>query len=456
MRKLLLIVFTIVMSFKLSAQNISGSWSGTLKVQSQSLDLIFDILENSDETFSSTLSVPVQSLKGFKMDSTIFKNGGLRIVSTRLGLKYEGLYIMKTFIGKYSQGGMSFDLTLAPAKAQEIKRPQTPKAPFNYRSENVTFTNEKDGNKLAGTLTLPLGNGPFPAVVLVSGSGQQNRDSELFNHKPFWVLADYLSSRGIAVLRYDDRGEGESERAYVFYNSENLALDAEAAMKLLRQRNDISSVGIVGHSEGGMIAFMLSSGRLSKNVPDFVVSMAGAGLPGVEVLKGQARAIMQAQGTPSEQVEKAVGINSGAFDIILNSDAGSEDVWNELKAYFSKVYAGGMDEKGLDAVVNTVYNSWMSYFIKYDPSVDISKCAVPALAINGSKDLQVLADENLAGIQAAFTDKSLLTIKKFDGLNHLFQHADKGLPEEYFTIEETISPEVLSFICEWVLSLGTK
>jgi hypothetical protein len=343
---------------------------------------------------------------------------------------------------------MAFPLNLEKGvKGTQQARPQDPKPPFNYRIEEVTFSNEKEGFELTGTLTVPDGDGPFPAMVLVSGSGQQNRDEELMNHRPFWVIADYCARHGVAVLRYDDRGMGGSGGEVKMATSLDFSYDAEAAFDFLRSQKliDASRVGILGHSEGGIINFMVAARR-----PEvaFLVSLAGPAVSGIEVLKEQQKAILRASGMTEEAVQFSSNANAQLFEVVENSSS-REEADTLLRQL---VKSWGYNEELTEQTVGELVSPWMYYFLKYDPTEAIVKTDCPALLLNGSKDLQVVASQNLPAYESLIAEhgKTNLTLREMPDLNHLFQHCETGSPNEYFTIEETISPEVLEMIVEFV------
>ncbi len=427
---------------------IEGYWSGKLNLGPTELELGFDIkaVENG---FSATLDVPAQGANDLPVDETTFHDNRLEMTMSAMGASYSGTLKGEAIEGEFNQHGMAFPLNLARGEKEAPKaRPQDPQPPFNYRAEEVTFTNKKEGNTLAGTLTIPEGDGPFPALVLVSGSGQQNRDEELMNHRPFWVIADYCARHGVAVLRYDDRGVGGSTGEVESATSLDFSYDAEAAFDFLRNRKEInaSQVGILGHSEGGIINFMVAERR-----PEvaFLVSLAGPAVNGVEVLKEQQAAILRAQGMSEEMVQFSGNANAQMFDII---DASSSR--EEADSLLRQLLKGwGYNEELTEQTVGQMASPWMYYFLKYDPTEAIVKTNCPALLLNGSKDLQVLASQNLPAYERIIAEhgKTNLTLRELPDLNHLFQHCETGSPNEYFTIEETISPEVLERIVEFVI-----
>lgn len=431
-----------------SQAQIEGYWKGEIDLGTLKLEMAFNItaIENG---FSATLDVPAQGAFDFPVDETTFKDGHLQLTMSSMDASYSGMTKEGVIEGEFTQRGMTFPLNLTKAEKKEQKkiRPQDPQPPFNYHIEEVTFVNEKEGNTLAGTLTIPEGQGPFPAMVLVSGSGQQDRDEELMNHRPFWVIADYCALHGIAVLRYDDRGIGGSTGEVENATSLDFSYDAEAAFDYLRNRKEInaSKVGILGHSEGGVINFMVSSRR-----PEvaFLVSLAGPSVNGIEVLKEQQASILRASGMSEEVVQFNGNTNAQMFDII-EASSNREEADSLLRQL---VKGWGYNEELTEQTVGQMASPWMYYFLRYDPTDAIVKTNCPALLLNGSKDLQVIASQNLPGYERIINEygKTNLTLRELPDLNHLFQHCDTGSPNEYLEIEETISPEVLEMIVGFV------
>ena len=442
----LLIVLLLLAAQSVFAQ-IEGYWSGKLNLGPTELELGFDIkaVENG---FSATLDVPAQGANDLPVDETTFRDNRLQMTMSALGASYSGELKGNIIEGEFTQRGMTFPLNLEKSeKEAQQARPQDPQPPFDYRVEEVSFVNEKEGNILTGTLTIPAGDGPFPAMVLVSGSGQQNRDEELMNHRPFWVIADYCARHGVAVLRYDDRGVGGSGGEVENATSLDFSYDAEAAFDFLRNRKEInaSRIGILGHSEGGIINFMVAARR-----PEvaFLVSLAGPAVNGIEVLKEQQKAILRASGMTEEAVQFSSNANAQLFDIIEASND-REEADTLLRQL---VKGWGYNEELTEQTVEQMASPWMYYFLKYDPTEAIVKTNCPALLLNGSKDLQVLASQNLPAYEKIIAEhsKTNFTLHEMPDLNHLFQHCETGSPNEYFTIEETISEEVLELIVEFV------
>ncbi len=444
---LIIVLFTFLTASTAMSQ-IVGYWKGEMNVGVQKLETAFDIkvVENG---YAATFDVPAQGAYDIPVDETTFQDGLLQLTMSSLGACYSGTLKDDVIEGEFTQNGMTFPLNLARTEKKEQKktRPQDPQPPFHYQIEEVTFVNEKEGNTLAGTLTIPEGEGPFPAMVLVSGSGQQNRDEELMNHRPFWVIADYCARHGIAVLRYDDRGIGGSDGEVKNATSMDFSYDAEAAFDYLRNRKEINAtkVGILGHSEGGVINFMVSARR-----PEvaFLVSLAGPSVNGIEVLKEQQAAILRASGMTEEMVQFNGNANAQMFNIIETSNDREEA--DTLLRQLLKGW--GYNEELTEQTVGQMASPWMYYFLRYDPTDAIVKTNCPALLLNGSKDLQVIASQNLPGYEKIIAEhgKTNLTMRELPDLNHLFQHCETGSPNEYFEIEETISPEVLETIVGFV------
>lgn len=445
------IVILLLFFVQSTFAQVEGYWKGKLNLGVAELEVGFDIqaIENG---YAATMDIPAQGAMGLPVDETVFQNNHLQMTLSALGASYTGVLKDGSIEGEFAQRGQAFPLNLEKGeKETQQARPQDPRPPFNYREEEVTFVNERDGNTLTGVLTLPNGDGPFPAMVLVSGSGQQNRDEELMNHRPFWVIADYCARHGIAVLRYDDRGIGGSTGEVESATSMDFSYDAEAAFDYLRKQKNINAmqVGILGHSEGGIINFMVSARR-----PEvaFLVSLAGPAVNGTEVLKEQQAAILRASGMTEEVVQFSSNTNAQLYGIIEAS--GSREEADRLLRQL--VNGWGYTEELTDQTVGQLTMPWMYYFMKYDPTEAIVKTNCPALLLNGSKDLQVLAAQNLPVYERIIAEhgKTNLTLRELPDLNHLFQHCDTGSPNEYYTIDETISPEVLEMIVEFVKSVG--
>jgi pimeloyl-ACP methyl ester carboxylesterase len=442
-------------------QDITGQWNGILKVQGTQLRIVFNI-NKVENGFSSTMDSPDQGAKGLPVTSTSFENSTLKLVVTNLRIEYEGILSNDNIIvGSFKQSGISFPLNLSKgiAEKEKLVRPQEPIKPYPYYEEEVTYENVKAGISLAGTLTLPSKDGRFPAVILISGSGPQNRDEELMGHKPFLVLSDFLTKNGIAVLRFDDRGNGTSKGDFKTATSLDFASDVEAGVAYLKSRKEINKkkIGLIGHSEGGIIAPMVAS---TSNDIAFIVLLAGTGISGDQILLLQQELIGKMTHISDTELQKMKAINSGAFEIARKSDS-SEQLKSDLTNYLKQTlaadqnvdkYRGMSEDDFVKLQVSQIANPWMLFFIKYDPAVALEKVKCPVLAINGEKDLQVPPKVNLEAIKIALTkggNKEVTTIE-LPGLNHLFQECETGLPQEYASIEQTFSPKALTEILRWI------
>ncbi len=370
--------------------------------------------------------------------------------------------------GTWTQGPQSWPIALErTGEYAGPKRPQIPEKPYPYFEEEVGIENAEDGIRLAGTFTKPAGAGPFPAVVLLTGSGPQDRNETVMAHPIFLVLADHLTRRGIAVLRYDDRGVGGSTGDFATATSMDFASDAAAGVAWLDGRDDVGSVGLVGHSEGGLVAPIVANRAAAV---DFVVLMAGPGLVGTEILRLQGELIARAMGVPEADIRAQLESNQAAFAVMAeeSDDARARErlreVWlaelGEMTTEQRK--QAGMTEMSDSAIVgqrlDQLVTPWFRFFLDYDPLPALRKVDVPVLAINGELDLQVPPDENLAAICQALEDggNTRVTTRVMPGLNHLFQTAETGSPAEYSRIEETISPVAMDVIADWILKTAEQ
>ncbi|MEE1975327.1 alpha/beta hydrolase [Maribacter cobaltidurans] len=445
------------MTLTLTAQDIAGDWHGMLKVQGVQLRLVFHIQEEG-EGYTTTMDSPDQGAKGIPVTSTSFEHPTLKIGMPNLGIVYEGtLNEAGTITGDFNQYGQILPLELSrevPEKGT-VLRPQEPVKPYPYYTEEVTFTNKKANVELAGTLSLPQQEGVFPTVVLISGSGPQNRDEELFGHRPFLVLADYLTKNGIAVLRYDDRGTALSTGNFNSATSRDFAEDVTAAVSFLKTRKEIdkNNIGLIGHSEGGIIAPMVAS---SSQDITFIVLMAGVGIPGDELLLLQQRAIGKVSGFSDDMLMDIEMANRTVFSMIKESTdltQLSSDLTQYLKEHPDKSKPAGVEaDTYAQLKVDQLLSPWWLNFIRYDPAIALEEVQCPVLAINGEKDLQVLPKQNLVAIKAALErgGNQKLTIKELPGLNHLFQESSTGSPAEYGQLSQTLAPEALDTILTWI------
>ena len=442
------------------AATIEGLWYGTLDIDGNFLEIIFEI-KATNKVYSATLSVPIQRAEGIPMTKVIFLEPHLSMSLDNPGIAVEGDLVNQEIIGTFKQGGRSLPMKLQKEKGTTpiIKRPQEPKAPFPYYREEVSFLSKEEGIKLSGTLTMPNKEGKFPAIILISGSGPQNRDEELMGHKPFLVLADFLTRKGYAVLRFDDRGTGKSEGDFNKASTKDFAKDVEGGLWYLERRKEIlkEKIGLMGHSEGGIIAPMVAAKNESVN---FVVLLAGSGIRGDLLLYSQQAALGKAQGMKEEEIKKTKKFNQEIFKIVLET-ADSIEMKRKIANYLSAVYDSLSEEERPQGIqkmdfiqiqVHQITSPWMKYFLSYDPAVALKKVRCPLFAVNGEKDLQVPAAENLKAIQNALINggNTKGSIKSYPGLNHLFQHSETGSPEEYGKLEETFAPVVMEDLKVWM------
>lgn len=461
MKKITLTILTGLISLSFFGQEIAGQWNGVLKVPGAQLRLVFDIQKIANG-ISATMDSPDQGAKGIPASTSSFENSALKITVANLKIEYEGTLGKDSIIvGNFKQAGQSFPMNLSKEKVEKeaLIRPQEPQKPYPYYSGDIIFENKKAGINLAGTLTLPKKEGDFPVVILISGSGPQNRDEELLGHKPFLVISDYLTKNGIGVFRYDDRGIGQSKGNFKTATSTDFATDVESAIAYLKTRKEINKnkIGLIGHSEGGIIAPMVAS--KSKDVA-FIVLLAGTGIQGDQLLLLQQELIGKASRMSDEDLQKNKLSNRKIFDIV-NKSTNTEQLQIDLTNYIkqtlkdnpnSKKTSGMSEEDFVKLQVQQIATPWMHYFIRYNPAPTLEKVKCPVLALNGEKDLQVPPKENLGAIKEALSKggNKNTTIKELPNLNHLFQECKTGSPQEYATIEQTFSPTALTEILKWI------
>lgn len=460
MKTILILLATLLTSLTLTAQDITGQWNGVLNVQGIQLRLVFNVTKTGNG-YSATMDSPDQGAKGIPVTNTSFDNPKIKFEVANARIEYNGELKENEITGTFKQGGQEFPMNLSrkAIEKEAVKRPQEPQQPFSYYSEEVTFQNTGANISLAGTLTLPEKEGEFPAVILISGSGPQNRDEELLGHKPFLVIADYLTKNGIAVLRYDDRGVGQSKGDFKNATSADFATDVESAMAYLKTRKEINKkkIGLIGHSEGGLIAPLVAS--RSKDV-SFIVLLAGTGIRGDKLLLLQQALIAKANGAFEPDIKKSTETNAKLFEIVVKS-TDNQKLKTDLAGFISETLRkdttvqipdGMTKDQFVSMQVDQISSPWMQYFIKYDPVTTLQKVNCPVLAVNGEKDLQVPPKENLTAIKNALTrgGNKKVTTKEFPGLNHLFQECKTGSPAEYAMIEQTFSPAALEEIVKWI------
>lgn len=409
-------IFAIIiaaLAFAASAQQtMMGSWTGKLDLGMAKLTIVFNLTAAPDGSMQCTLDSPDQGAKGIQASVGHCDDDSLSVAIPAIGASYAGRRAGDELKGTFTQMGHSLPLTLKMGE-EKPNRPQTPAAPFPYKTEEVQFTNATDKVTLAATLTYPVGYekmkpASVPVVLMVTGSGQQDRDETIMDHKPFLVIADYLARNGIASLRYDDRATGKSTGDVGNATTLDFALDAQAGADYLKWSNKFGKIGVLGHSEGGNIAFILAS----RSKADFVVSLAAVGVNADTALTAQANRVMQLNGMP-----------------------------------------GSVSTKDYRNMMLMQRQPWLSWFISYAPAEHIAATRCPVFAANGDKDCQVISSLNLPGIKAALPANPANRIVEYPGLNHLFQECTTGNATEYRDIEQTISPRVLSDLAEWIRNL---
>lgn len=438
----------------LLAQDITGKWSGVMEVMGQSLRLSVNI-EAAADGYTSTLDSPDQNAFDIPTGSTTFKDNQLNIKIPIINASYEGIYRADSakIDGTFKQSGLSIPLVLSRKVFEKVvsNRPQEPTT-FPYEQVEVTFINPKGGHRLAGTLTIPDQKQFKQVVVLITGSGAQDRNSELLGHRLFLVLSDYLTRNGIAVLRYDERGVGQSTGDFSTATSKDLADDVIAAVNYLKNRPDMKGkqFGLIGHSEGGLIAPIVAS----HIELDFVTLLAAPGIPITDLMKLQVQKTNEAAGVPPIIVEENIALSTKLYEFVNdNSELSNSELEQAMIEFGKKEYATA------PAVVKTIEEqapqlstNWYRYFIASDPTKYLNQLKCPVLAINGTLDVQVTADENLAGIEAALKagGNDNYRIEKMEGQNHLFQMATTGAISEYGKIEETFNENTMQLIVEWL------
>lgn len=446
-------------------KGIEGIWEGKLVLGATSLRLVLNIRKDNTG-YSATLDSPDQGAKGIKTSGVILRGDSLFIEVPSVGGKISGRLSNDSIInGEWFQG-TSLPLQLKKVVAvSEPKRPQTPKPPYAYISEDVIYQNKNKSVQYGATLTTPKGAGPFPAIILITGSGPQNRDEELFGHKPFAVLADYLTKQGYAVLRVDDRGVGQTTGDAKAATSKDFAMDVNVGLDYLKARKEVdkTKLGLLGHSEGGMIAQLVAAERTDIT---YIISMAGPGQKITELMTDQNRAVLLSSGLPKQTVDDYLKLYSALLPMVINAPSDTVaktsalQLLNKWIAETPKATVvattGIKDSAGktgfITAFTGQLRTPWFLYFMKYNPEPYIKKIKAKVLVINGEKDIQVAATPNLAGWTSALLKSGS---KKYDvielkGLNHLFQRCTTCTVQEYGLIEETLAPEALETIGAWL------
>jgi pimeloyl-ACP methyl ester carboxylesterase len=429
------------------APQLAGAWEGRIAVGGQSIRVVFRVADDG----SAVMDSPDQGALGIPADRPVIEGGVIRIGVPTVGGRFEGALSDdgQTLTGALHQGAATLPLVLARQAADAaapaaLARPQTPQPPYPYRAEEVAF-DAADGVHLAGTLTLPEGQGPFPAVLLITGSGAQDRDETVFGHKPFLVLADALGRRGVAVLRVDDRGVGGSTGPMENVTTADFVGDAAGALTWLAARPGIdpARLGLIGHSEGGTIAPLVAGGGSAPD-PAFVVLIAGPAVSGGEVLTEQLRRFQTARGIDPAVVEANTALQARLMQTVAANAADAEATAAAVRTLLT---GADVPAAAVEEGVQQASAAWTRWFVAHDPRPSLAALEVPVLAIYGGKDVQVPADQNAAAMREALPAAEIVVLPD---LNHLMQTAGTGLPDEYARIEETIDPEALRIIVDWV------
>ena len=446
---------TVMAPAQAETADLVGRWEGAIRVGDASIPVVIRVAQGPDGLVA-VMDSPAQNARDIPVAGLSEASGVVRFTVPMAGGRFEGARSEDgaTWTGTLSQGAASMPLILTrTAATAEVAapappgRPQTPVPPFPYAAEDVTFLNAGAGITLAGTLTLPEGAGPFPAVILLTGSGAQDRDETILGHKPFAVWADALTRRGVAVLRFDDRGVGGSGGGTAGETSNDFATDASAAIAFLRTRREIdpARIGLMGHSEGGMTApLAVSQGALAA----FVVMIAGQAVSGADIITEQAARLAEAAGASPEQVAETRRVQGEVMAAVVRNRDDGPAAARDAEAV---LVAAGQSPAQARAGVRALSSPWYRWFASHDPAPALAALDVPVLGIYGGKDLQVPADQNaeaLARIQPA------AEIVVLPGLNHLMQTAGSGLPAEYGTIAETLAPEAISTVTDWVVRVS--
>jgi pimeloyl-ACP methyl ester carboxylesterase len=433
------------------ASDIDGDWFGTIDTGVSRLRVVLHIL-NTEDGLNATMDSLDQNAKGIPVTSITRNGSSLKFEIKTIGGSYDGAIStdLSAFTGTWSQLGKSFPLVLKRVKDTselELRRPQTPAKPYPYKEEEVSYKNPTANIELAATISIPEGKGPFPAVLLMAGSGPHDRDESIMGHKPFLVLADYLTRKGIVVLRADKRGVGKSGGDYSQAVMTDFASDADAGVAYLKTRAEVEphKIGLIGHSEGAVEAPM--SAARNPNVA-FVVMMAGPGVSGDQLLPEQMRRIEEASGKSKDEIEKDVALQS---EILAMVERDKDDA--ALDKDLREKLAGKVPEAQMGMQVKAVSSPWFRRLLQYDPAPVLSKLTCPVLVLNGEKDVQVPPQQNLPPIRKALESggNKNFEIEELPGLNHLFQTAKTGGIAEYSEIEETMSPIVLEKVASWIV-----
>lgn len=448
-----------------------GVWQGTVHhPKIGDVEFYFTIEKKNPNTYMGKVDIPAQKARGIPVNAVRFDVPDLVLDISSFGIVYEGKAAsdFSSIKGQLKVGEELLPLELKrSAGVPEARRPQDPQKPYPYEEIEVAFPNPKANITLSGTLTFPSGPGPFPAAILISGSGPHDRDESIAGHRPFLVLADYLTRHGIAVLRYDDRGVMKSEGDFHKATTVNFAADAQAAWEFLTHQPRIegTKTGLIGHSEGALIGTLVAA---QNSKVAFLMLLAGTGIPGEQLALMQGQEVSQSRGASEEAIRKETRMNERLFQVFrTQEDAQLAEV--EMKQIITDSLAlmSDVEKKELNVSEQSLITDmkgfladypWARFVLSYDPTTDLQKVRCPVLALNGDKDTQVPADVNLTAIEKALkkAGNTSYEIKKLPGLNHMFQTAQTGHPREYGKIDETLAPSVLQLVSDWIFQTTQK
>jgi hypothetical protein len=466
-KKIFLLIFLVVHLFSSRGQQITGNWQGMLVAGPQKIKVVFHIRRDSSNVYHSAFDSPDQGALGIPCSETNIKADSLEMLIKAIQGGYRGKWDGKNKItGYFFQVGQQFSLELsrAPDTVVTLIRPQTPKPPFPYHSEDIEYDNATGEIHYSGTITYPDSGGPFPAILLITGSGLEDRDETIMGHKPFAVIADYLTRRGFAVLRVDDRQKGKSTGDVTRATTFDFSKDVETSLSELQKHKNINpdKIGLIGHSEGGLIAAMVAS---ENPKIQFIILLAGPGLKGADLVNLQTKAYDRSMGVPEDLATAEITLKSQIIKALLSSKDTSTQLENAWASFLNwkettkpeivsalHMNSDSMARNVIWIFLSSLNSPWMIYFLQADPATYLVKLKCKVLALNGSRDIQVLPDPNLAAIDSALkkSGAKVYTIKKLEGLNHLFQHCKTCTIQEYGELEETFSPEALKTMSDWL------
>lgn len=465
MNRIIILIAFLLAAIGAQAQSaFNGIWEGKMKAGVE-ITMIFYISQDASKNFVLTIDCPDQGLRDVKASSVTVTNDSLKWEMKQFGATYSGrLNGDSAIIGTLKQG-VSLALNMKKVeKVTEVVRPQTPVPPFAYRSEDIVYTNKNKSMSYGATITIPPGKGPFPAVLLLTGSGQQNRDEEIAGHKPFAVIADHLTKNGFIVLRVDDRGVGKTTSNGGNATTRDFADDANVSLAylLVRPEVDKKKIGLIGHSEGGMIAQIVAAERKDIN---FVIFLAAPGEQTIKVMNDQNEAMLLKAGMSKEYATAYLELYKNIITAVLKADSASAkakvtpvvDEWiNKTPKNVVRATTGITNDSTknnfVSQFVGQLNQAWFRYFLSYDPAPNIKKMSAKVLALNGSKDVQVISKSNLPAIEAALKKgkSKVYEIKELEGLNHLFQECKACTVNEYGQLQQTFSPMALEVMTNWM------